>query len=358
MKRTLFLLIPFAWACSSSGGNGGAAGAPNVDSVYSETTPLDVAVPASGRVYVRLAAPELVAEDAGDWDLAFEGYEVFTNSGPSGSGKGEAFGQLDILALLDPESPAPPFTWPDKAGGAFLDWYEYDGKSHGLFGRYHVYGVRRDEQLWKVQILSYYSEQDNTAVSGLYRLRYARLAPEPSVTEELEIDGTAGGLSGGVDSASGCLDLETGSVSQLTATEARESSDWDLCFRRDSISVNGEVGGPRGVTAADLQAAETAEETLADLQKKTAQSELSRFDAADESSFAGLTFRGDHVVSAFEIGHWLKPDTDPPEPAHAAWLVVGSDGKSRFLTAFERFENPTATSPGTIALHVKPVSEK
>src|SRR6187399_1197447 len=91
------------------------------------TRELEVAVPDTGRVYVQLAEPALVTpsnpRESNDWDLAFENYDVFTNSGPSGAGRGAAFGQLDLSTLQDDTTPEVPFLAPDKAGGAFLDWY-------------------------------------------------------------------------------------------------------------------------------------------------------------------------------------------------------------------------------------------
>lgn len=353
MNHWLFAAALCALGCSSGSNGPTATGTPDDAAIYAQTSELDVPVPDSGRTYVRLAEPGLVDESEKDWDLAFEGYDVFTNGGPSGPGKGEAFGPLDVGSLASSSTPEHPFLSPDKAGGAFLEWYAYDGVSHGLFSRYHVYGVRRGAQLWKVQVLSYYSEQDHAPVSGLYQVRYAALAPEAGPTELLTIDGTAGGVSGGPDSPSGCLDLESGRVTSLGVSDARESRAWDLCFRRDSISVNGEVGGPGEVSAVDLQASEIAAEKLADLKKLTADGELSRFDAADVTAFDGLTFRGDHVVSAFETGVWLEPNAEPAQPVRAAWLVADSLGSLQFMIAFSSFRNQTTASPGTIALHVR-----
>jgi len=145
-------------------------------------------------------------------------------------------------------------------------------------------------------------------------------------------------------------------VTQLPPAEARSSVEWDLCFRRDSISVNGEVGGPRGVGAIDLQAAETSTEQLPAVQKETADSTLARFSEVTRASFSGLRFRGDHVVSAFETGAWLEA-VSPPAPARAAWLVREASGERQFLVAFSSFRQPTASSPGTVVTHIKPVKQ-
>lgn len=325
------------------------------------TRELELAIPDTGQVYVQLAEPGVVFPSApvesSDWDLAFEGYDVFTNSGPSGAGKGAAFGQLDVSSLHGDTAPEVPFLAADKAGGAFLDWYAYDGSSHALYSRFHVYGVKRGDLAWKVQISSYYSEQDNAPLSGLYQIRYAALGDESSATQSLQVDGTAGGIAGTANAPSGCLDLETGTVTMLTPDRARGSSAWDLCFRRDSISVNGEAGGPRGVGAVDLQASETNRETLADVKAEADADARARFEGVSSVAFENAQFRGDHVVSAFETGGWVLPESNPQEPASAAWLVRDAAGEQQFLIAFSAFLEPTTSSPGTVVMHVKPVKQ-
>lgn len=356
-------LVCATLACSSSPAKDSEAGASNSDdsSLYDSTRELEISVPDAGRVYVQLAGPGLVSpgapERSNDWDLAFEGYDLFTNSGPSGAGKGAAFGQLELSSLRRDLAPEVPFLAPDKAGGAFLDWYAYDGTSHALYSRFHVYGVRRAGLLWKVQIASYYSEQDHAPLSGSYQIRYALLGERNGATQTLQIDGTAGGVTGAATAPSGCLDLESGTVARLTPERARETRAWDLCFRRDSISVNGEAGGPRGVSAVDLFADETSAETLESIRAETDTEALSRFDGVSFEAFANAQFRGDHVVSAFETGVWLKPQSSPPEPAPAAWLAQAALGEQLFLLAFSAFREPTTSSPGTVVMHVKPVKQ-
>jgi len=363
-----------ALACSNSPGTGREPGAidepssvPDGAAVFVGSAQLDVPVPENGRVYLRLSQPSLVnpadSANSNEWDLAFEHFDVYTNSGPSGTGKAAAFGQLDMSAFWQGTLPAVPFLSPDKTGGAFADWYAYDGQNHALHSRYHVYGVRggererERERLWKTQILSYYSEQDNAPVSGLFQIRYAELSSETGGTRALQIDGTAGGLSGAVNATSGCLDLASGMVRQLTLADARVSKEWDLCFRRDSISVNGEAGGPRGVGAVDLQAEETSAEELATVVKRSAASTLPRFADVSRTSLAMAQFRGDHVVSAFETGGWLDAAASPPAPVRAAWLVREASGERQFLVAFSEFREPTASSPGTVVVHIKPAKQ-
>jgi hypothetical protein len=351
-------------ACGNSTaqhGNSNAAD-PAIDdaTLFQAASRIELPLLEAGRSYLALATPSLVTPisadtNSSDWDLAFEGYDVFTNSGASGSGKGGAFGPLSLDSFLKDTAPEVPFISVDKAGGAFLDWYAYDGDSHALYSRYHVYGVQRGEQLWKVQILSYYGEQDNAPVSALYSVRYAELGAALSEAQTIEVDGTAGGIGAPADAATGCLDLASGTVTRLTLGDAHASSAWDLCFRRDAVSVNGQPGGLRGDAAVDLQASETASEQLATLMKETAASQQARFDDTSAESFAGARFRGDHVVSAFESGRWLDESTSPPAPARAAWLVTDASGELDSLIAFDSFINPTTTSAGAVVLYIKPV---
>lgn len=344
-------------ACGNSSDPGNQAGGDPL----AGATELAIPVPASGRVYVNLGQSAVVTpggdpQRATDWDLAFEGYNVYTNSGVSGAGQGGAFGPL-VLTSLTSGIPSVPFISADKAGGAFLEWYSYDSGAHVLYSRLHVYGVKSGARLWKVQLLAYYGVRNNAPTSGLYQLRYAEVTANVGATQQLDIDATGGGIAESPSSPSGCLDLASGSVSMLTIAAAQTSSAWDLCFRRDAISVNGEVGGPRGVGAVDIQASQTRSESLAAVQARTADTEKPLFDGVSESTLSGAMFRGDHIVSAFETGLWLDTTQSPAKPgANQAWLVVDASGGRKFLLSFSAFQNATTSSPGTVVAHIKPVS--
>lgn len=368
MSRWLVLLVSSALvACSDSAGtlpsstttpgNGGGAGAS-----FDGGSELRVPVPASGRVHVKLGTPAVVTpagdpRTSFDWDLAFEGFDVYTNGGRSGGGKGAAFGPLDAVTFVGDTAPQVPFLVQDKAGGAFLDWYAYDASSHSLWSRYHLYGVKDGDRLWKVQILTYYGQRDGATVSALYRARYAEVTASGSgpTLDVVDLDGTAGGVAATETAESGCLDLASGQRVMLSPEATRTSADWHLCFRRDSISVNGELGGPRGVTATDLDGATTATEALTDVKAKTSLTELAAFDAADAASFTGKNFRGDRIVTAFS-DKWIDPAATPIAPAkNTMWLVLDAAGTQKYFLGVSAFENPTATSPGTVVVRIKPV---
>lgn len=335
---------------------GADAGDPGAD--FSSGAELKVPVPATGRAYVKLASPPAVVTPADPktdttWDLAFEGLDVYTNSGPSGPGASLAFGPLDGIVFLGDVTPDVPFLTADKAGGAFIRWYFYAGSSHVLYSRYHVFGVKDGDKLYKVQVLGYYGKRDGTDVSALYHIRYAAIGgPTQDVAD---LDGTAGGTTtGDPNEKTECIDLGTGTRTMFTAAEARASSAWHLCFRRQDISVNGGEGGPRGVTAIDFDAEKTATETADVVSARTPESEQAAFDAVNAASFDGKTLRADGVVSAF-TGLWTKNGANPAAPGSSAWLVVGADGKQHYLVGFSAFEGATATSPGTVVMRVKTV---
>lgn len=291
---------------------------------------------------------------SGDWDLAFQGWDLFTNGGASGSGKGAAFGPLPFSyfwAASDPEDV--PFLIEDKAAGAFRDWYFYDGQWHALYSRFHAYGVKSGERLFKVQLLGYYGEVQGAPISGLYQLRYAEVTPEATggLIEVANIDATAGGLSGGDDEPSTCLTLGTGEQHALSPAAALASSVWDLCFRRDAVTVNGGLGGPGGVTAVDLDAAQTTAETLDAIKALTAERAEASFAELDYGALTAphAKYHGDRIVSAVSQA-WLDGTAQD-----ATWLVSGADGRSRYLLAFSPLEDSSTEAAGTVVMRIQQV---
>jgi hypothetical protein len=359
----LFTAILLAGCSEEVGGAAGdPAGAGAGSASGNEGTELIVDVPESGRVYLDLAAAKVItpANDGGstDWHLALSGYDVLTNSGPSGPGEGSAFGPLDPIDFLGDVAPVVPFLAPDTTGGAFIDWWKYDNTAHVIWSRYHVYGVKDGARLWKVQILSFYGEEQGAPVSALYKARFAEVLATGlgPITTLSNIDGTAGGPSPPTTAPSDCLDLDSGALIPLTPPEALASKAWHLCFRRSEIAVNGEYGGPRGVLAADIDAAKTSGETLEEIKAKSADTELARFEGIDSAALTApeITYRGDRIVTAF-TDQWVEKGSDPPAPRDSAWFIMGPDDASKFLLRFEKFEGATAKSPGKVTLRVKTV---
>lgn len=368
MKTTLALLslcslcLPLFVACDDdvgAGPNNADAGAvTDAAPDYSSGNELTVTV-GDGRVLVSLDGPQEIAADkadSADWDLALSGYQVFTNSGPSGPGEASAFGPLDEATFLLDEKPADiPFLTPDKTGGAFTGWYFYDGTTHYLYSRFHTFGVKDGDNLWKVQVISYYGERNGGPVSALYKLRYAQVAPSAGEVRTLLLDGTAGGATAPASAPSGCIDLLTGTESLLTPDAASSSRDWHLCARRDSIALNGGESGPRGVLGVDLDEAKSASETLDTLQARTEAGTLAEFEAIDAASFTGKSFFADGPLSAFR-DYWVDRTSAPPVRGYGAWLVKSAKSNQLYLVAFPEFIGATAQTPNQVVLSVKKVS--
>lgn len=353
MVRSSIIILSLCAACDGIPEDGtGGSGATGGSGVTAE--PLDIPVPESGAVYVDLDTRAVVT-DSDPWDLAFEGFEVRTNGGVSGAGQGAAFGPVAPEDFLAEAEPHVPFFIDDRTGGAFLDWYDYEQGEHVIYSRYHVYGVRRANTFYKLQVLTFYGEVAGAPTSGIYSIRYAEATPaggDPIVTVT-DIDGTAGGASPPPTAKSGCIALATGVVTQLSPAEAAADTSWDLCFRRDSVSVNGGVGGPGGVTAVNLDAAAIATETIEEVMERTAASELPLIEDTKLADLESptLEYKGDGLITAF-TDFWTKAGT-PPSPAEHVWVVRASDGTSRFVVAFDEFEGATEVTPGTIHARVR-----
>lgn len=330
---------------TATGGNGSGGNAPLV--WPGKIATLDVP---SESAFVNLSTTEVSAGDEAppDWDLHFTGVDVFTNSGASGDGLGGAFGPLALETYFAGEYPEVPFIFTDEPSGAVGDWYAYDGTSHALYSRFHTYGIHSGDAYFKLQVLSYYGEIQGAPVSAVYSVRYARVEPQHTHAVQLveSIDGTAGWPNVNDAQPSGCLRLSDGAALQLAPAEAQQRTDWDICFRRDNISVNGDAGGPGGVTGVDLDADDQAE--LGEVKLRTAESALDAFEAVDWSTLSDptLKYHGDRIVSAFTDA-WFET-IDPPTPTKASWLVIDHAG-APFLLAFSQDE---PAQPGRLTLHL------
>ena len=98
---------------------------------------IEIEVGPDARSFVELLTPAALELD-GDgsksvaWDLAIQGRDVFTNGGISGPGNSSAFGPLSAPTYLSDTAPEVPLLLKDRAGGAFIDWYDYGGEDHLL----------------------------------------------------------------------------------------------------------------------------------------------------------------------------------------------------------------------------------
>lgn len=149
-----------------------AAGAPFGGT---QTHTVDVS---GGPVYFDLASG--AESDATNWDLQFTGYDIRLNGGVSGAGT--------MRAVLDEGTPwdqitaqyasfAPPEAFrADAFGGVFASspWYRYNitGTDNQIWPTFNVYLVKRGSEVFKVQLIGYYSE---AGVPRQITIRSARL---------------------------------------------------------------------------------------------------------------------------------------------------------------------------------------
>ena len=117
----------------------------------------------AGAVYLDLDSGPVSATSA--WDLRLSGYEIRTNGGVSGTG--------GVSALIDETTPfaqitsqyasfAPAVAYrSDSYGGVFATspWYKYNitGTDNQIWPNFNVYLIRRGDDVFKVQITSYYN---------------------------------------------------------------------------------------------------------------------------------------------------------------------------------------------------------
>jgi hypothetical protein len=118
-----------------------------------------------------------------DWDFAVASYDIHLNSNLFGPGVAAAYLNTDdsnnprtdfdsiVLAETQPQA----YSW-DEAGSAFSGWYEYDDVTHQLASKSHVYLVKVGADIYKMQILSYYSNINGTPTSGWYTFKWLKLA--------------------------------------------------------------------------------------------------------------------------------------------------------------------------------------
>ncbi len=133
-------------------------------------------------------AAEVDCESAAEtWDLQVEvtgrAWNLWTNGGVYGRGRGAAFGPLDADAAADyvsgtvaPDGRSIARLYrQDGTGGIFEEypWYAYSLLGNNkLWPNYRVYVIDTGTGHYKLQILGYY---DEAGVSGHYTLRYAPL---------------------------------------------------------------------------------------------------------------------------------------------------------------------------------------
>ena len=296
-------------------------------------------------VYIDLAVPAVVQNadrSRSNWDLHFDGLEVYTNSGAAGPGEGASFGPTSELELLFDTAPDVPMR-ADLSDGAMSNWYWF--ANNGIISRFRAYGVRDGSgRLFKLQVVSYYGQTGSESESGIYSIRFAEVTETGNgeIVQLSGIDARAGGVSIPAGAAAGCVDLARGEQYLLNKEEWLERGDWHLCFQRTEIFVNGGLSGPGQVAVVDLEqdpAASSPDPVSSDEAMRTAESDLQRFERIGyaELSQSNLPWQREYRVQPRIGDNWLSEDRQTPIPG--SWIVRGADGLRHYALFFTALDS-------------------
>lgn len=148
-----------------------------------DTVTLDVG---TGTAYLDFSSASEVSpanpEQSTDWDIAFTSYEIHLNSNIFGPGLATAYPlylELEDPTDFDNVSDAPTqsqgYFW-DESGSALTDWYNYTGPpNHQLLSKEHVYLLKSEGTVYKLQIYSYYMNVDGSPESAWYSFNWLDL---------------------------------------------------------------------------------------------------------------------------------------------------------------------------------------
>lgn len=153
----------------------------------------------------------------------------------------------------------------------------------------------------------------------------------------VNIDATAGGVGASTSDPANkytYVDLDTGSVVELTDTEAESDTIWDIAFKRTKTKINGGASGPGNVTASVADAQEdfydsSGEPIVSVFVNASASTEQAAFDGFTDAS--ALVFEADQNEPRIDgsltgddswalynpMGHTISAQAD-------AWNIVKS----------------------------------
>lgn len=322
-----------------------------------------VELTARGERFIDLTSLSIVNSTDDGWDLRFEGLSVFTNGGAAGSGEGASFGPSSDLDLLFDTLPNVPLR-ADASENALTSWFWFG--NDGVTSRFHIYGVRAKDRLFKVQLLSYRGQahgghvgngEEGGEASAAYRIRYGEVNEGGgSAVRELTVDASAGGTSAPAGATTGCVELTSGAVVQLTSKQRAVNLDWDICFQRTEIILNGGSSGKGDVSAVDLDwdPATGADQGLTDEEvQRTAESERERFEAFGHADLTAEWLPWDKQYPVLpRIGErWLTSDS---RPVPGTWFVRDASGGQHFAVLFTGF-TPIRSGAALVEMQVKPL---
>lgn len=283
------------------------------------------------------------AEEANTWDVMFEVsgriYAIWTNGGVHGHGAGAAFGVMDpdFAATIRSASDIPGW-FTDSTGGVILDqpWQTYNVHgTHDVTANYRVYAADTGAAAYKFQIRSYYGAAGETA---RLQLRYAAMDGTDLVN--IEVNASAGGFGAPPDNPANrfaYLDLDTGTLLDISDEEASTNTEWDLGFKRFTVIANGGSSGPGTVETAFAAEIDGLydDNGLADADAFSAVTDA-EIDAVFESvtSTDGLSFTADQaepwITNDGGPDSWFQFEFGPAGPEFLAnadswWAIRGAE---------------------------------
>lgn len=116
-----------------------------------------------------------------EWDILFDTYEIHQNNTIFGSGSAGAYAvwgdQTDPTDFAETMSAptVPQAYFPDQLGSVMTDWYNYDGNTHTLTSKNHVYVIKDGTTYYKLKIVTYYKDISGTPVSGWFTLNWVEM---------------------------------------------------------------------------------------------------------------------------------------------------------------------------------------
>jgi HmuY protein len=145
---------------------------PAADQVFAptQTVTLDASSPAS----IDLNAGATTGVET-TWDLSLDGFTIRLNGGVSGSGAAAAAVATEEFAAIATASTDPRAYLQDNFGGVFNShpWYRYNLTGENIIHpTFDVYLVKRGDDVYKVQLISYYG---SAGEPRHITFRYARL---------------------------------------------------------------------------------------------------------------------------------------------------------------------------------------
>jgi len=120
--------------------------------------------------------------NSSDWDIWFDGFDVKINGGASGPGEAGLYPMyLEEPDMLFEDITSAPMDMgasyeSDMATSPLTSWYDYNGQTHEILSKGHVYILQIDESThYKFEITNYYKVVEGSPVSGWISFNYQEL---------------------------------------------------------------------------------------------------------------------------------------------------------------------------------------